>query len=367
MRKLNTTPKHDGFYMPAEFEEHDGTYMIWPERTDNWRYGAKYAQHVFVQIAAVIGKYENTTMLVNSSQYKNARAVLPEYVRVLEMSNNDAWARDTGATFVKNNAGELRGIDWEFNAWGGLQNGLYFPWDKDSQIAQKMCELEYADVYHVDNFVLEGGAIHVDGNGSVMATEACLLDEGRNPHLDKETVEQILQKYLNVEKVIWLKHGIHLDETNEHIDNICCFVKPGVVTLAWTDDTNDPQYQFSKDCYDILSSITDSKGRKLNIHKIHIPSPVIISKEESCGVDSVSGTKPRAAGDRLAASYINYYVCNGAVIVPAFNDPMDGQAKETLKDLYPDRDIIQIYSREILLGGGNIHCITQQVPKREIT
>jgi len=364
MKRLETTPRQDGFRMPGEFEAHTGTYMIWPERTDNWRYGAKYAQRAFAEVAAAIGGHEPMTMLVNAGQYENARAMLPHSVRVVEMSSNDAWARDSGATFVKNDAGELRGIDWKFNAWGGLEDGLYFPWDKDDLIAQKMCELEHADRYRLDDFVLEGGSIHSDGEGTVIVTEACLLSKGRNPHLNREAIEWRLKEYLNAEKIIWLKHGIYMDETNEHVDNICCFVKPAVTALAWTDDAADPQYAFSKSCYDILSQTTDARGRALEIHKVQLPSPVTISAEESDGVDSVEGTQPRAAGDRLAASYINYYACNGAIIMPAFDDPMDAKAKETLQGLYPDREIIQIYAREILLGGGNIHCITQQVPRR---
>jgi len=190
------------------------------------------------------------------------------------------------------------------------------------------------------------------------------LSKGRNPRLDKGAIEWRLMEYLNAKKIIWLERGIYMDETNEHVDNICCFVKPAVAALAWTDDAADPQYAFSKSCYDILSRTTDARGRAFEIHKVQLPSPVTINAEESDGVDSVEGTQPRAAGDRLAASYINYYVCNGAVIMPAFDDPMDAKAKETLQGLYPDREIIQIYAREILLGGGNIHCITQQVPQR---
>lgn len=363
MRRLDTTPKQDGFHMPGEFEPHAGTYMIWPERPDNWRQKGEPAQKVFAQVAAAIGKQEPLTMLVSEHQYQNAKSMLPDYVRVIEMSNDDSWVRDCGATFVKSEAGEIRGVDWAFNAWGGLVDGLYYPWDKDYQIAEKMCELEQADCYHLDDFVLEGGSIHVDGEGTAIVTEACLLSEGRNPDLSKEQIEQYLMDYLNVEKVIWLKHGIYLDETNEHVDNICCFVNPGIVALAWTDDQTDRQYEFSKSCYEILSSETDARGRKLEVCRLHIPAPITITEEESGGVEVKAGTKPRKAGDRLAGSYVNYYICNGAVIMPGFHDPMDLPAKEALQKLYPEREVIQIYAREILLGGGNIHCITQQIPK----
>ena len=349
--------------MPGEFEPHRGTYIIWPERPDNWRNGAKPAQKVFTQVANTIGKYEPVTVIVSDSQYQNARHMLNDYVRVVEMSNDDSWVRDCGATFVVNDQGELRGVDWSFNAWGGLVDGLYFPWDKDDRIASKMCELEGANRYRLDDFVLEGGSIHVDGEGTLMVTEECLLSAGRNPQLTKEEIEKVLCEYLNVEKVLWIKEGIYNDETNGHVDNMCNFVRPGVVALAWTDDENDPQYKRSHEAYEYLSNEVDAKGRKLEIHKILTPAPVLITKEESEGVDAVDGTLPREEGDRLAASYVNYYTGNGFVAVQVFGDPHDELAIKQLQELYPDRVIEPIYAREILRGGGNIHCITQQVPE----
>ena len=363
MKRLDTTPAADGFRMPGEFEEHSGTYMIWPERPDNWRLGGKPAQHVFVQVANTIGKYEPITMCVSRGQYSNARHMLADYVKVVEMSNDDSWMRDCGATFVVDDKGNKRAIDWKFNSWGGLVDGLYFPWDQDDKVALKMSELEQVDRYRLDDFILEGGSIHVDGEGTVMTTEECLLSAGRNSHLTKEQIEQTLCEYLNCQKVLWIPNGIYNDETNGHVDNICNFVCPGVVVLAWTDDENDPQYAISKAAYDYLSNETDGKGRKLEIHKMYTPKPILITKAESLGVDAIDGTLPRQEGDRLAASYVNYYTGNGFVALPVFNDPNDEKAIALLKELYPDRVIEPIYAREILLGGGNIHCITQQVPK----
>ena len=363
MKKLDSCPKADGYRMPAEFEEHAGTYMIWPERPDNWRNGAKPAQKVFTEVANTIGKYEPITVCVSDEQYQNARGMLADYVRVVEMSNDDSWIRDCGATFVINDKGERRAVDWSFNAWGGLVDGLYFPWDKDDRVASKMCELEQADRYRLDDFVLEGGSIHVDGEGTAMVTEECLLSEGRNSHLTKKEIEQRLKDYLNVEKVLWIHEGIYNDETNGHVDNMANFVRPGVVALAWTDDKNDPQYKRSSEALEYLENETDAKGRKIKVEKIYTPKPILITKEESEGVDAVDGTLPRQEGDRLAASYVNYYTGNGFVAVPVFGDPHDELAIKKLQELYPDRKVEAIYAREILLGGGNIHCITQQVPK----
>jgi len=366
MKRLHTRPIDDGYRMPAEFEEHRGTYMIWPERPDNWRLGGKPAQKVFAKVANTIAKYEPVTMVVSYSQYANARNLLNPKVRVVEMSNNDSWMRDCGATFVVNKAGKLRAVDWYFNAWGGLVSGLYFPWDKDDAIAQKMAELEGCDSYRLNDFILEGGSIHVDGEGTVLTCAETLLEpeSGRNvPNMTKEEIEKILCDYLGCTKVLWIPKGIYNDETNGHIDNICNFVKPGEVVLAWTDDKDDPQYEISKKALEYLESVTDAKGRKLKIHKMYVPKPILITKGESEGVDAVDGTLPRQEGDRLAASYVNYYTGNGFIAVPVFNDPNDEKAITLLKELYPDRVIEPIYAREILLGGGNIHCITQQVPK----
>ena len=362
MKRLEGTPKQHGFRMPGEFEKHQGCYIIWPERPDNWRLGGKPAQEVFTTVANTIGKYEPMTVVVSRNQYSNARNMLADYVKVVEMSNDDSWIRDCGATFVINDKGEMRGVDWVFNAWGGLVDGLYFPWDQDDKIAQKMCELEQVDSYRLEDFVLEGGSIHVDGEGTVMVTEECLLSEGRNPHMTKEQIGEKLCEYLGCEKVLWIPNGIYNDETNGHVDNMCNFVRPGVVLLAWTDDQNDPQYARSKEAYDYLTNETDAKGRKLEVHKMYTPAPILITKEESMGVDAIDGTLPRQEGDRLAASYVNYYTGNGFIALPVFNDPNDQKAIDKLKELYPDRVIEPIYAREILLGGGNIHCITQQVP-----
>ena len=363
MNILKTTPKQDGYWMPAEFEKHDGCLMIWPERTDSWPYGAKKAREAFVKVASAIAKSEKVTMCASYKQYPIARAMLPSHIRVIEMSNNDAWARDVGPTIVKNKEGNIRGIDWYFNAWGGLEDGLYFPWDKDNQMAMKVCDLLDIDVYDAKDFVLEGGAIHVDGEGTAMVTEACLLSNGRNPDMSKEEITQKLKDYLNVEKVIWLKNGIYQDETNEHIDNICAFVKPGEVVLGWTDDQNDPQYAYSKSCLDILEKERDAKGRKIIVHKLPMPNPIYVTKEDCDGLDPDGFEPTHVPGDRLAASYVNFYIANGAIIMPKFNDPHDEAAINILQSLFKDKEIIAIEARDILIGGGNIHCITQQIPK----
>ncbi|RCK73906.1 MAG: Agmatine deiminase [Anaerolineae bacterium] len=358
---LATTPRQDGFYMPGEYALHKQTWMLWPERPDNWRLGAKPAQRAFAAVATAIAQFEAVVMGVNQRQFLNARAMLPPHIRVVELSNNDSWMRDVGPTFVVNGKGQIRLVDWQFNAWGGLKEGLYFPWDLDDLVARKVAEIEGVDRYRAP-LVLEGGSIHVDGEGTLLTTEQCLLNPNRNPELSKAEIETYLKEYTGAEKVIWLGEGVYNDETNGHVDNLACFLRPGVVALTWTDDHNDPQYPISQDAYERLCHTTDARGRSFEIVKVHQPDPVLITAEEAEGVDAVEGTLPRQAGDRMAASYINFYFCNGGAIVPTFNDPHDQPALETLQRYLPERRVVGVPAREILLGGGNIHCITQQQP-----
>lgn len=364
MRVLDSTPKADGFYMPSELSPHRSTFILWPERPDNWRLGAKPAQEAFKKVVEAITKHEPVTIGVSPSQYANVLGMHLPMTRVVEMSQNDSWIRDSGATFVVNGKGVLRAVCWGFNGYGGLEDGIYFPWDLDDLNSDEMAELEWVDRYRTPDFILEGGSIHSDGEGTILVTEECLLSKGRNPNMSKDEIEQKLKDYLGAEKVLWIPHGLYADEdTNGHVDNICQFVAPGKVVLAWMEDENDPQHAISQEAYDYLSNETDAKGRKLEIVKIHVPGPLYYTDEEVSTLDVIEGTLPRKGGGRLAASYVNYYNCNGAVILPIFNDPHDQEAIETLQKLFPDKVIETVDSREILLGGGNIHCITQQVPK----
>ncbi len=347
--------------MPAEWAPHDGCWMIWPERSDNWRLGGKPAQKAFTEVATAISRFEKVTMMVSARQFANARAVLPEGIRVVEVSTNDAWCRDVGASFLVGRDGALGGVDWPFNAWGGLQNGLYFPWDLDDAVAAKMLEMERARRYRAP-LIIEGGAIHVDGEGTVLVTEACLLSEDRNPGVGRQEVEWVLKDYLGASHVVWIGAGVPGDETGGHVDNIACFVKPGVVLLTWCDDDSDPLYAVSRDAEARLLGARDAKGRAIKVERIPMPTPMFFSAEEAEGIDAGGNGMVRQAGERLAASYVNFYIANGAIIAPCFGVPTDEPAREILAKLFPEREIVMVPGREILLGGGNIHCITQQQP-----
>jgi len=361
-RRIDSTPKKDGFCMPGEFEPQKQIWMIWPERPDNWRDGGKPAQKAFGSVAKAVSQFEPVTVVVSRGQFVNCRNTLPPEIRVIEMSNNDAWMRDCGPTFVKNDKGEVRACDWDFNAWGGLVDGLYFPWDDDQTIAQKVCEIEGIDTYRTEGFVLEGGSIHVDGEGTLITTEMCLLSEGRNPHMSREEIEEKLKEYLNLEKIIWIKDGIDPDETNGHVDDVACFIRPGEVACIWTEDTSDPFYQACQDAYKTLTEATDAKGRKLKVHKLCMPQKqVTISGEFN--IDVVEGTIPREDGDLCIASYMNFLIVNGGVIVPQYGDVNDKLALEQIQAMFPERKAVGVDSVEVVYGGGNIHCITQQQPE----
>ena len=359
---LDSTPATDGYRMPAEFEPHDGCWMGWPERGDNWRLGAEPAQRAYVEVAEAIAASEPVTMAVSDTYFERARSMLSDSVRVVELSADDAWLRDTGPTFVVDGRGGRRGVDWRFNAWGGHLGGLYAPWDRDERVARKVLEIEGADRYRAP-LVLEGGAIHVDGEGTVLTTEECLLNRNRNPELSREQIEAALLSYLGAEKVVWLGRGVHADETDGHVDNLACFAAPGVVLLTWTEAESDPQHAISRDARERLEAATDARGRSLEVVLLPAPGPLLSSDEEAAGVEPVPGTKPRRGGERLAASYANFYVANDRVVLPLLDERTDEEAKEVVGHCFPGREVVGVPGREILLGGGNVHCITQQVPR----
>jgi agmatine deiminase len=361
-RRLASTPADDGFRMPGEFEPHRGTWMLWPERPDTWRHGGKPAQRAYVDVATAIARSEPVSMGVSPGQWQHARDMLPPDVRVVEITSNDAWARDCGPTFVVDDHGDRRAVDWEFNAWGGLDGGLYVPWDQDDLVAAKIADLEGVDRYRAP-IVLEGGSIHVDGEGTLVTTEQCLLNPNRNPRHTRNSLERVLRDHLGLERIVWLGEGVHNDETSGHVDNLACFARPGVVLLTWTGNRSDPQHAVSLDARRRLDAATDAKGRSFEVHLLPSPGPLYTVADETADIDAAPGTIPRTTGNRLAGSYVNAYLTNGSVIVPLLDPAHDDEALAVYADAFPDREVVGVAAREILLGGGNIHCITQQVPE----
>jgi agmatine deiminase len=356
-RYLAGTPEADGFSMPAESAPHAGCWLIWPERRDNWRERAVPVQLAFVQLVAAIARFEPVTVGASPRRLQQAREALTGYAEVVPLPNDDCWIRDTGPSFVVDAGGGRRAVAWRFNAWGGV----YDRHARDDRVAMRVAATTRAACYRAP-LVMEGGSFHVDGQGTALVTEQCLLNRNRNPTLDRHDIAVHLHRYLGVSTVIWLGRGVVNDETSGHIDNLACFVRPGEVLLNWTNDRSDPQYRVSADALERLRAARDAQGRRLQIHKIPMPGPLYMSRAEAAGVVRRPGIRMFKAGRRLAGSYVNFYLANGAVIAPLLDTRTDDAALRVLRRVYPDRVIVGVSSREFLLGGGNIHCLTQQVP-----
>lgn len=380
--------------MPAEWQPHEACLIIYPHNTGVFRsenFKCDLARAEVRNIARVIcdnGK-ENVFIFCNSQEEADAlKHVLKaegdgerlgDYKIIVEVcKSDDSWCRDTGPTFAfSKDKDHIVGIDWDFNAYGGPDEGCYWPCTLDQDVARNMVSVlskhydkSFMNIQHLEvkDLVLEGGSFHTDGEGTIITTAECLLNKNRNPHLSKEQIEAILLDQLGAEKVIWLPDGLAFDDdTNGHVDNIATFARPGEVVLSWTDDDNDPNYKRLKNAENVLQNEVDAKGRSFKIHKLYIPDPMFYSLQEINDLNTEENDAKscdRHVGERLAASYVNYYLANSAVVLPQFGDEKyDKKAKETLRKVFPDKEIVGVFSREVLLGGGNIHCITQHFPK----
>jgi agmatine deiminase len=333
------------FYMPAEWSPHQGCWMAWPDRKKTWIYGLEKPREAFVKVAQAIAEFEPVYLLVN---LRNMGVAL-EYcqhpnIHLIEIPVSDIWLRDTGATFVINRAGGIAGIDWQFNAWGENREALS-DYQADVELASNILNHLGMTSYHAP-FVLEGGAIHVDGEGTLLTTEACLLNPNRNPQLNQTDIETYLKQYLGVNKIIWLGKGLDGDETAGHIDNIACFVRSGVVAALTCHDPQDSNYEILQDNLQRLRQATDAQGRKLEIIEIEQPS------------------RRDDKEWRLALSYINFYIANGGIIVPTFDDSKrDNVALNQIQQAFPNHKVVPVEGLDLIYGGGCVHCMTQQQPR----
>ena len=365
-KSKKTIPFEDGYSLPFEGEKHQATLILMPFRKDTWRDDAKNATAAYIEVIKAIALHEPVLVGIHPCIYRKVAPLLADIpnVSTISIRYNDAWARDNMPLFVSN--GHMnRTVDFRFNAWGGSYNGLYKNYKDDDRLGQVISKRLKLLSYHHPSFVLEGGSIATDGEGTLLTTEACLLSKGRNPTLRKEEIEETLRDYLGVEKIVWLPHGIYQDETNEHVDNMVAFVRPTEVVMAWTENKKDPQYRYCQETYAALSKTKDAKGRSFIIHKLPLPNPPLrMSEEETKGLKVERSTlDKRVAGRRLAASYVNFYQGEDFVVMPSFGIPEDKVAFDILSSLFPSKTIHQVPSYEILLGGGNIHCITMQIPE----
>ena len=386
------TTRHAKVHWPAEWEHHQATILTYPHNPKTFRRPAAHTQ--FGQVVQALLDPGQERVIVIAPDAAQIESNLRDQwasqqhgtVQIVTVPTNDSWARDTAPTFVvvqeeENNNKEaisrqprqqrLVGLDWNFNAYGGPTEGCYWPCDLDQQLASQLCQHLKVERNPI-SLILEGGAIHTDGCGTILTTEECLLNANRNPTCTKDEIEHIVLQATGCAKMIWLPYGLaHDDDTNGHVDNFACFVKPGHVALAWTDDEEHDaeNYRRCREAQQILRNETDATGTPLVVHKLHLPRPLFytpdVVKELNAAPD-VEHTivAPRVMGEQLAASYINFYIANTAILVPQFGDNVyDARAIQTLQTLFPDRVAVGVPSLEILYGGGNIHCITQQVPQ----
>ena len=357
-----TNPLNDKYTLPFEGNSHDGTIILLPYREDTWEDGGLKAFSEFLNITKAISLYEHV-YVIKSKNVKYDTSLLNgiNNVSVHNLEYDDSWARDNTLIFLRNEEGKLRAVDFGFNAWGGKVDGLYYPWDNDDKLGNELVKLLDVECYKDKDFILEGGSIHSNGKGLLLTTEACLLSEGRNKNLSKEEIENHLKMMLGMNKIIWLPHGIYNDETNEHVDNMACFLDENTVLLATSKDKNDIQYKWSMDAKKVLEE------NNLNVLLVNCPNPYLsLTDEEANSIVLDDLAKPRLKGDRLAGSYVNFYMGKDYIILPKFNVKEDKEAFDLLNDFYKGKKKIhQIESRKILVAGGNIHCVTMQIGKGE--
>ena len=332
-------PSDYGFQMPPEWAPHRGTIMEWPVREAVWPEPFAAILPAYTDIVKTIAQFEPVILIANPELLEEAQEYCGRFASVLALEHNDSWARDNGPTFVVNRRGEVAGINWIFNAWGGK-----FPFEKDNRVAP--CLLAHLGVPCFDApLVLEGGSLHVDGAGTLLTTEECLLNPNRNPRLSRAQIEDYLGRYLGVRRVIWLKNGWVGDDTDGHVDNVACFVAPGKVVAQICSDPGDPNFAVSQENLARLRAATDAAGRALEIVTIEQPPAAYYEKV------------------RLTLSYLNFYFVNGGIILPLFGSAVtDRAAVDSLTRLFPDRRIATVDGLVIARGGGNVHCLTQQMP-----
>ncbi|WP_405007722.1 agmatine deiminase family protein [Kitasatospora purpeofusca] len=326
--------------MPAEWTEHDGCLMAWPVRPDLWGDSLDEVKREYAAVARAIAEFEPVTMVAPPGHGDEARTLCGPGLTVVEIPQDDSWFRDSAPIFVLDEEGRRAGVDFRFNAWGRKHR----PWDADDRISGLL--LEHLDVPAIrSEMILEGGAITVDGEGTLITTEQCLLHPNRNPELGREEIEAELKARLGVTKIIWLPYGGALDtETDGHVDGVCAFAAPGKVVVQLPADPAHPDYVRMRANRTVLEHSTDAQGRPFEI--------VDVTQAAFVEVDDV----------RVEVGYLNFYLANGGVVVPVADHPEDAGALAVIAAAFPDRKVVGVRARVIAFGGGGVHCITQQLP-----
>jgi agmatine deiminase len=331
------------YRMPAEWEAHQATWFSWPHNPETWPGCLADAERALAPAIAALAESETVYInVLDAAHARHVRALLPERignVELVEIATNDAWCRDHGAIFVYDEQNALTALDFRFNAWGGK----YPPFDLDDAAARKMADRLGVPVVSIP-IVLEGGSIDVDGRGTVLTTEQCLLNKNRNPKLKRAEIEEILKTYLGVTKIVWLGDGIVGDDTDGHIDDITRFVGHDTIVTVIEPDPKDPNHAPLADNRKRLEKVRLPSGNTPRVIELPMPAPL------------------ERDGRRLPASYANFYIGNRVVLLPVFGCPQDEVAKRILADVFPDRRVVAIDCRTIVVGLGTLHCLSQQVP-----
>ena len=313
--------------------------MAWPCRADTWQGHLPEARTAYAEVARAIQRFEPVRMLVPPEGAEDAHRRLGSEIEVQPTDLDDSWIRDNGPIFVRAKDGQLAAVQFRFNGWGGR----FAPYDRDARAPEILAKRLSLPLYRA-SIIAEGGALAVDGEGTVVTTESCLLNPNRNPGLSKVDIESDLKYYLGVRKVIWLRRGMHASQVDGHIDGIAAFARPGVILAASARDPDDPNHPIFRENRDRLGSETDARGHPIEVIDLPSPSPHFID------------------GHRLSATFMNFYIANGGIVAPTFGDPADDEALESLRSIFPDREVVGVRCDYIALGGGDVHCITQQLP-----
>jgi agmatine deiminase len=340
--KLDTRlPADDALFMPAEWEPHARCWMQWPSREEVWGQRLPEAYMAYANVARAIAAFEPVSMVCRVADEAQAELACGKSIEIVPIEIDDSWSRDSGPIFVSDGQGRVAGVHWRFNAWGNTYQGF----ENDAKLGGEI--LQRLNMHRYEGpMVFEGGSISVDGHGTLLTTEECLLNENRNPELSRQQIEERLALSLGIRRIIWLDQGLEDDETDGHVDMIASFAAPGRVLLHMPDDKRDPNYFRMQENRKRLEAAKDARGAKLEI--IEMPQPRHQLRRED--------------GRRLCTSYVNSYIANGAVIMPTFDDPNDDVAARIMAEAFPGRDIVPVPALEIANGGGCIHCITQQQP-----
>jgi len=337
---VNERDELSSYAMPAEWAPHRRTWMCWPCRPEAWGSLAQMerSKRTTAQVARAIAQFEPVVMIARPADAEAAERVCGRFAEIFIAPIDDSWARDTGPTFLSGRS--VAGVAWRFNAWGNKYEG----YENDKSLAARVVKYAGGRAFPAP-IVCEGGAIHTDGEGTLITTEQCLMNRNRNPGLSREEIGGTLCRYAGTKTVLWLPGEFADVETDGHVDNIACFAGPGRIILG-VPPVAHPDFAAVKEVKRYLSQARDAERRAFEI--------VEIAQPERGGRDW--------RGRPLAASYVNFYLCNGGLVMPAFDDPADLPALRVLKDCFPDRHIVQIDALELVQGGGGIHCITQQEP-----